>query len=139
MRPQSIILFERLFLVSIALTAIGAYLSFDQMLAQMAADADFRALGWGGAALAITAALFIVFLLVLDYLIAHRASGLARWVLVLVTALNMTTLPGAFAVQSGLPLMLAAGTNLLGLGAIIVLFFPDARAWLGSSPHSHDS
>jgi hypothetical protein len=134
MRPKSIILFERLFLIFIVLTAVSAYLSYGQTLAQIEANTDFKALGWGGAAVTITAILYVVFLLLLYYLIARRASVIAKWILVLVTVLSMTTLPGAIAVQSGVPLILAVLTNLSALAAIILLFFPDARAWLGSTP-----
>jgi len=134
MRPKSIILFERLFLISIMLTAVSAYLSYGQTLAQIETNADFKALGWGGAAVTITSILYVGLLLLLYYLTAHRASVIAKWILVLVTVLSMTTLPGAIAVQSGVPLILAVLTNLSALAAIILLFLPDARAWLGSKP-----
>jgi heme A synthase len=134
MRPKSIILFERLFLISIILTAISAYLSFGQTLAQIETNADFKALGWDSSAVIITAILYVAFLLLLYYLIAYRASVIAKWILVLVTVLSMTTLPSAIAVQSGVPLILAVMTNLSALAAIILLFFSDARAWLGSKP-----
>lgn len=134
MRPKSIILFERLFLASILLTAISAFLSFDQTLAQMEVNADFRGLGWGAAALTTAAIGYVIVLLLLNYFIAHRASVIAKWVLVLLTVLSMTTLPGAFALQSGLPLILAVLTNLCALAAIIMLFMTDARNWLGSKP-----
>lgn len=132
MRPKSIILFERLFLASILLTAISAFLSFDQTLAQLETDPAFRALGWGSAGLTTAAIGYVIVLLLLDYLIAHRASIVAKWVLVLLTVLSMTTLPEAFAVQFGPPLILAVLTNLCTLAAVIMLFMTDARNWLGS-------
>lgn len=134
MRPKSIILFERLFLASIALTLLSAFLSFDQTLAQMQADPALAALGWGSGALIVTAVCYAAFLLLLDYFIAHRASTIGKWILVLITIFSLTTLIGAFSVQSGVPLALAVLTNVLALAAVITLFFTDARAWLGAKP-----
>lgn len=134
MRPNSIVYFERIFLISILLTAIGAFLSFDQTLAQMQANADFNRLGWGASVLVATAVSYVILLLLLDYFIAHRASKIAKWILVLLTVMSFTTLPGAFAVQSGLPLIIAVLTNLLAIAAIVLLFTPSARKWLNSAP-----
>ena len=57
MRPKSIILFERVFLASILFTAIDAYLSFDDTLAQMQRDSAVVALGWGAGVLMVAAVL----------------------------------------------------------------------------------
>ncbi len=138
MRPGSIILFERLFLASIALTALDAILSFDNSVARMERDTAMAALGWGAGALAITAVIYVLALLALGYFIARRASNSAKWVLTLIVLLGLTALPRAFAVQSGAELAIVAAANLLALAAVACLFLPDTRKWLGSQPHERD-
>lgn len=138
MRPKSIILFERLFLVSILLNALAAFLGFQDTLAQMEQDAAMVSLGWGASILMITAVVYVLVLLLLYYLIARRANTVAKWILVVIVLLGLSALPGAIAVQSGIELGVAVAANLLAAAAAVCLFLPDARKWLGSKPHSHE-
>ena len=139
MRPKSIIMFERLFLASILLTALDAFSGFDETLARMEQDAAMVSLGWGASVLVITAVLYIAALLALVYFISRRASNIAKWILALITLLGLSALPRAFALQSGTELAVVVVAGLLGLAGVVFLFFPDAREWLGSKPHSHNA
>ena len=139
MRPKSIILFERLFLVSVALTALDAFLSFDDTLAQMKRDPAMVSLGWGAGTLTITAVLYVLVLLALYYFIARRASNLAKWVLTVIVLLGLSALPRSFALQSGAELVIVVAGSLLALAAVVFLFLPDARNWLGSKPNGHNA
>ena len=51
MRPPSIIMFERLFLASLALSAIQFFIGYDAMIAEMEREPAFQQLGIGGGAL----------------------------------------------------------------------------------------
>ena len=82
MRPKSIILFERLYLASIAVTAINTWLTYDRTLGQMERDPTLGALGWGAGMFMAVLAVSLLVSLLLYYLVAYRANVIAKWVLV---------------------------------------------------------
>jgi hypothetical protein len=129
MRPKSIIMFERLFLASLALGALNFLLGYED-LAQLAAnDPGLRRLGLGsGFLVGIVAASYAVYLL-LWHLIARRASNMAKWILVLFAVLGLLsalpTLRGPWDATLALALVVYA----LEVLAIVYLFRVDAKAW----------
>lgn len=132
MTVPSIQRFTRLFLASLAVAAALAAATFrDLKRALIQQDPAMGSLGDG--VLVLSIALGLGAMLLLWFLIARRASNLAKWVLVALTALSIALqLPklgpivaqlDAVAVLS----LLAAATQLY---AIAQLFRADAVAWL---------
>ncbi|MGB3378193.1 hypothetical protein [Allopontixanthobacter sediminis] len=133
MRPKSIILFERLYLASIAVTAINTWLTYDRTLGQMERDPTLGALGWGAGMFMAVLAVSLLVSLLLYYLVAYRANVIAKWVLVAFTAFGLLGVPGAFATLAGAELVTVLLLNLLALAAVVMLFRPDARDWFADS------
>jgi phosphoglycerol transferase MdoB-like AlkP superfamily enzyme len=137
MRPVSIIWFERLFLLSIALALVSSVVQYDALLAQIQSDPAFARMGWGGGFLIGVLALSALIPLLLWYFIARRASNLAKWLLVALIVV------GLFFVNFDFATMLAPGNlasilvTLMQIAAVALLFRPDARAWLGSGGDRH--
>src|SRR6186713_2550959 len=89
MRPNSIVMFERLFLASLAVGVLAFAVGFDQVMAALARDATYRRAGLGaGFVISLTVAGYAIYLL-LWYLIARRAVTAAKWILVVFTAIGV--------------------------------------------------
>jgi hypothetical protein len=136
MRPESIILFEKVFFASLAVGIATTVIGWEEVKA-MLADPSIQAAGIGGGAVALSLALGIVLPLVLWYFIARRASNVAKWIFVVLTALGLFGLLAALADPSaakGLQTMASAVSTGLQVAAAWLLFRPDARKWL-EGPH----
>jgi hypothetical protein len=132
MRPQSIIMFERLFLASLAIGVLNFILGYDAAVATLQNDPSTQQLGLGGGfAIAVFAVGTGIYLL-LWFLIARKAINIAKWILVVLIALSvislMTSLTGSFRLNVTTGLALA--TYILEVVAVIYLFREDAVAWL---------
>ena len=134
MRPQSIELFEKVYLGSIALGLVNTALSWGALTASLKNVGDGTvAVGPGLMVGSIVIGLIIA--LLLWFFIARRASNVAKWIYVVITAI------GLFGVLSSLANP-AAPKGLTMIGGIVVtalqvfagwlLFKPDAAAWLES-------
>ena len=99
MRPPSIIMFERLFLASLALSAIQFFIGYDAMIAEMEREPAFQQLGIGGGALTGTFVVGMAIYLLLWFLIARKASSVAKWILVVLSALGVVTFLFSFAAE----------------------------------------
>ena len=135
MRPTSIIRFDRLYLGSIAFSVVSTAYSFEKTRSQLANDPSSVQLGLGTGFLVTTVAFSTGLMLLLWFLIARRASNVAKWILVALTALGLIMMITMFADLSvknvpELALMFAS-TGLL-LIALYYLFQRDAREWLAS-------
>lgn len=137
MRPVSIIWFERLFLLSIALALVSSLLQYDVLLAQVQSDPALAEMGWGSGFLVAALAVSVMVPLLLWYLVARRASNPAKWVLAVLVAIglyfanfDLTTIwtPGNLANML---------VTVMQIVAVALLFRPDARAWLGSRGDRH--
>lgn len=128
MRPQSIILFDRLFLASLALALVNAVLSYGTLVAQVEADPTLA--GMGEPLVITVAVLSLLIPLVLWYFIARRASNIAKWLLVVLIAVGVFF--GNYSFENGLnlPAVLGLVVTLMQVVAIVILFRADARAWL---------
>jgi hypothetical protein len=130
MRPPSIIMFERLFLASLALSLVGFALSYEVMLEEFAREPGMAELGLGsGFVLGIVAVSYAVYLL-LWFLIARRASNVAKWILVVLLALSVISLVGLFAGPWDWMALTGLAVYALEIAAAVYLFRPDAAAWL---------
>lgn len=130
MRPKSIVLFDRIFLASLALAALNTFLSFDETLNQINADPAMADLGIGAGFIVAISAFSLGISLLLWYFIAHRASNTAKWILVIMTVAGFAII--GFDPEQTLSLanILSFVTALLSLAAIVILFRSDARVWL---------
>ena len=133
MRPASIVWFERLFLLSLLVGLGNAILSFDSAVALVEADPVMAEMGWSDGFVMGVVAVSLGIPLLLTVLIAHRASVLAKWVLVALVAIGFLMI--GFDTENMLSLanIGAAVAALLQLVAITMLFRRDAVEWLGRS------
>ena len=121
MRPQPIVLFERLYLFSILL-GVASTISYWGELSRLAPVASLAGVGF----------VLLAAMTTLVLLVSRRRSEVAKWVLVLITVAGL-----AFALPS-LPASIAAGPrgwlgiaqSLLQVAAVALLFTAPGRAWL---------
>jgi hypothetical protein len=135
MRPQSIVMFERLFLLSLALSAVSFLVNYDAMVAALQSEAALRDLGLGsGFALGLFAFGLAVYLL-LWFFIARKASNIAKWVYVVLLALSIPSLVSSLSTFSfSMGGLLGIAVYALEVAAAVFLFRADAIAWLKGQP-----
>jgi hypothetical protein len=134
MRPQSIELFEKVYLGSIALGLVNTALSWGALTATLQ-NAGNAAVAMGPGLMIMSIAISLVISVLLWFFIARRASNIAKWIYVVITAI------GVFGVISSLANPLAPkGVTMIGgfvatglqVFAAWLLFKPDSVAWLES-------
>ncbi|MCA1661568.1 MAG: hypothetical protein LC648_05195 [Novosphingobium sp.] len=134
MRPASIVQFERLYLLSIVIAAIGIALGWDRLVEMAAAQQGVPASVQQGVLIGAVVFAFLIPLLLL-YFIARRASNIAKWIFVVFTAYSLFSyVMGLSTTGLTLDLLFAFNTVtlLLTLYCAWLLFRPDAKAWLES-------
>jgi len=136
MRPESVITFERLFLLSLAISAGTIVVGFDAMMRAVLNDPGVQQLGLGsGVIIGVIAASYAVYLL-LWWLIARRASNVAKWILVVFVALGLISLPTTLGGPISVLLVLNLAVYALEVAALVFLFRADAKAWFRGEPQS---
>ena len=133
-RPPSIVLFEKLYLAAIVVGIVNTFVSWSQVNA-MLDDPRVQAAGMGNGTLVFALFVGILIPFLLWYFIARRASNVAKWVLVVLTALGLFGFLSSLAnplAPKGLAMILGAVALVLQLYAAWLLFRPDAKAWLES-------
>ena len=135
MRPQSIELFEKVYLGSIGVGLVNTALSWGALTASVQAASLKGAAALGSGLMIGSIAFGLIISLLLWFFIARRASNVAKWIYVVITAI------GVFGVLSSLANPLAPkGLTMIGgmiatalqvFGAWL-LFKPDAVAWFES-------
>ena len=125
MRPQSISTFQRLYLAGIAVSIVGFILDFNKM-----ANATLSGEPVNPTILIVGFGISIAIYLLLWFLVARKASNIARWVIVVVFILGLAGLPAALGPPFGLTKALALLLTALHLAAIVFLFRKDASDWL---------
>ena len=135
MRPQSIKLFEKVYLASIAIGLVEVAVGWQRLIAETLEPLASVAEGTRQGLLIASVVLVFGILLLLWFLVARKASNVAKWILVALMALGaFSILKETFdsAVSKDLGFALNAVSTLLGLYAMWLLFRPDAAAWLES-------
>jgi hypothetical protein len=133
MRPQSIVQFERLYILGIVLSLAASVWSFGQganLLPAGATPGMVAALPWvAGFGIVIGLAINLCLL----FFIAHRGSEVAKWIFLILFTLGVA---GALRGLSAPSITLPIGLRLLSLLHVIIqgvcvwlLFRPDARPW----------
>jgi hypothetical protein len=125
MRPKSVKLGEQLYAGSIVLTIVLAIIGWDEAVAT------------GGVALAATVNVVVIGITIaLLYLTTRRASRVALWLLVVLTAINIAGFLFQVAggvVAPGLFGVLTTAQTLLGVVGVVLLFRPSARGWFAAA------
>lgn len=127
MRPKSIVNFERAVLAMVGLGIVNSFVTREQAETAMA-DA-----GMGGTGM-LTGILVVGTLLnlLLLYFISRKASPVAKWIYVVLTALGLVFgLAGIGQVLKGnsLSVILTIVQYVLAAASLYLLFRPDANAW----------
>ncbi|MFM5908023.1 MAG: hypothetical protein ACKOPO_10645 [Novosphingobium sp.] len=136
MRPSSIVSFDRLYLVATALGLVNSFMSIDQLQARINAFPAFRAMHVGSGVVYLAIVLSVAIPLLLWFLVAHKRSVLAKWILVGFTALAILSLPATLArigSGGGLGMLTNVAVDLLRVAALSFLFRADAKAWLAGT------
>jgi len=129
-------MFDRLFLASLALSAVAAVVSWETIAAELTSQPGMAEIGMGSGLLAGIVALSFAISLLLWFLVAYKASNVAKWILVVLAAISLISLPGMLAGPWNLTNILGAVAYVLEIAALGFLFRPDARAWLGGQNRS---
>ena len=126
MRPASIVRFERVVLLTILIGFATIAINWD------AAFAPVRRLGYGEGFFWGVNAVSTAVVLLLLWLIARRASSVAKWIYVVLYAIGLVMAAFALSETLRLPpaiLLLQLVQWLLALFSIWLLFRPDSNAW----------
>ena len=126
MRPQSIINFERVVLLSLAFGILSAFLSWDQIQANVAAT------GFGGGFVIGVQAVTIAVYLLLLWFISRHGSPVAKWIYVVLAVagllFGLAGIGQTFA-MGAVSAVLTIVQYVLTLVSLWLLFRPDAKAW----------
>ena len=124
MRPASIVNFERVVLLSLALGVLSTFLTFDQMVAS--------AQGFGSGFVIGEQAATIAVMLLLVYFISRKGSPVAKWIYVVLGVLGLigglSTFSQTLALGT-LPVILTVIQYALLIASLWLLFRPDSKAW----------
>jgi hypothetical protein len=125
MRPQSIILFERIVLATIALGIVASVLNWQRTVASI------QAVGFGPGFIIAIQAVSVAVMLLLLYFIARRASEVAKWIFIVLVVLGALNLLVSFkaVLAMGPGGMISPFQIVLQLVAIWLLFRPDSLEW----------
>lgn len=121
MKPHSIGIFDKLYLGSLAIGLINVFVGWDTRMAEL------EATGYGITFMLITIAMGYGIGLLLWYFISNRASNIARWIFIALTALGLVFLPFSLFDLPTLEILLAVVVTGMQLVAIYYLFKPDAK------------
>ena len=125
MRPASITLFERLFLLSLAIGAIQVFVGWDELLR--------RAEAKGEGAAALTALLALAFFIqgALALLVSRGRMWSAKWLLVILCAIGLPLVLASVAegtIVGWVPVALLQAA--LQVASLALLFTREAREWV---------
>ncbi|CAH0498338.1 hypothetical protein [Novosphingobium sp. CECT 9465] len=129
MRPASIQWFERIYFATLAIGLINLLIHYGTLS---------EVLGGSGQTMGIVLISFlagIAISLVFWYLVARRASTIAKWFLVVLVVIGLIGLPGGFAMTETLGIAyvgIGALSTLLQAIATGLLFTPESRRWFAS-------
>jgi hypothetical protein len=129
MRPESVIMFERLFLASLAVSAVSFAIGYEDTMRVAAGDPAMRQFGLGEGFIVGTLAISFAIYLLLWHLIARKASNVAKWILIGLVAIGVASLPLALTGPLGPTVWLNLAVYALEIAALVFLFRADAKAW----------
>lgn len=126
-RPKSILWFERLFIASVVSETIDLFVHWDGYVFDEEFDAEARQIYVIIMMLGIVLGYAIQ--ISLWYFVAYRASNVARWILIALTALSFLSGAIYFQDYSGSEFIFLIVTQSLVLVSILFLFLGGSREW----------
>ncbi len=128
MRPNSIVMFERLVLLGILLGIINSFLVWDQMQAALGAQGTAVGSGTVVTIQAITIALYLL----LVWFISRKGSPIAKWIYIVLAGIGL--IMGIMGIEQtmafgSLAMLLTLVQYAITIATIYLLFRPDAKAW----------
>jgi hypothetical protein len=135
MRPASINMFDRYFLGALVLALLNLPLAYQDSLDILKANPATAAAGYGSGFIITVMVFSLGIPFLLWFLIARRASNIAKWILVVMTGLGMLMMIPSLPIllqRGGLSNAITLILTALQLFAISFLFRADAKAWLAS-------
>jgi hypothetical protein len=133
MKPESIRRFDLFFLASLALLAVGFFISFGATTAAIEAETAAKGLRVGGG---FAIGLFVVVMainLLLWFLVSRKGVSIAKWLLVVLLIIDLFGLPSLLTGALSAPAMVSLLRIVLETVAIAFLFKTDAKAWFGGA------
>jgi hypothetical protein len=136
MRSKSIVNFERVVLLGILVSIVNTWLTMDKAVAMTQARLDAQGNPFkvgAGMFIGVEVAIVIITLL-LVWLISRKASLVAKWIYVVLSALFLIAAvfgiaTGKMAAYGTVPFVMGIVQNLLTLASLWLIFQPDAKAW----------
>ena len=132
MRPDSIRKFEMLWFTAIVLGLINFVLGFATLKAQAEAELAGTALTFSPSILIAGIAVGTAINVALWFLVAHKAIGIVKWVILILFVWGLISAPAMFVDGLQTIDVIAIVAMLLQAAAIFFLFRPDATAWFAS-------
>lgn len=136
MKPDSIRKFDWLYLASIVAGLLGIAIGWDTMTELVDAQLTASGAEGMGEGLRMSAMIGVALLgaaisFALWFLISALRVELIKWILILMVAWTLVTMPASFAKVGGFGPMHVPGavSTILTIAAIWFLFRPDAKAW----------
>jgi hypothetical protein len=128
MRPKSIVLFERLVLLSIVLGIISAFLIREQVAAMVATAGQ----GMGTSTVYIVQGIVICLYLLLVWFISRHGSPVAKWIYVIISGIILIS--GLVRIEQTLEFgtvaaIISVVQYVITAVTIWLLFRPDSKAW----------
>lgn len=136
-KPDSIKLFDRLYLGSLALGALNFAMGWSEMSDKLARTPEIVAAGLGSGFMIATVVVSMAINLVIWSFISLRASKIAKWIFVAFFAIGLLTMLSNLnnpLGPQGLSLAVALFVTVMQGGALYMLFRPDALAWFDRTP-----
>ncbi|QTD57119.1 hypothetical protein [Parasphingorhabdus cellanae] len=127
MRPTSIIQFERFYLGALGIGLVGNILNWDNATAMLQADPNVAMLGSGF--LVISTVVGLAISLLLWFLAARKAVGVAKWIITIFFAIGLISIPFSLGQLNGLAIAISLVTMAMQAIAVYMLFRPDAKKW----------
>ena len=130
MRPNSILIFEKLYLATLILGLINSVLNWGNASQILETDPNVTQLGSGFLVLTIAGGFLIS--LLLWYLTARKASSVAKWIITVFFGLGLLALPMSLGSLPSLNLAISGIALIMQGYAVYLVFRPDAKQWFSS-------
>ena len=134
-KPDSIIVFDRLYLGSLALGAVNSVFSYGDVKAALAATPEAAATGFGGGFIIATVVISFMINLTIWYFVSARASKIAKWILTaffVIGLLSIVANLGNPMAPQGLAFGIMLVLTVMQGVATYMLFRADAIAWFNN-------
>ena len=136
-KPNSIVLFDRLFLSALALGVFNFLFGWNDLSDKLASSPELAAPGCGTGFLVASFAIGMIINLIIWYFISARGSKIAKWILtafVVIGLLSMLSNLNNPLGPQGISLGVTFVIALIQAAAIYMLFRPDSVAWFSRKP-----